>query len=73
MLTETTKLTLSDPHHVAADGNTVAFEYSVEGQVAGQLFATKVTFFYVVQGNKIASHREYIGDITPFLAMAAAK
>lgn len=73
MLTESTKLTISDPHHITADSDTVALEYTVTGQVAGHPFKTKVTFFYVVQGNKIAQHREYIGDIAPFITMLATK
>lgn len=73
MLTETTKLTLSEPHHITADGDTVALEYTVVGQVAGHPFETKVTFFYIVQGNKIGQHREYSGDIAPFITILNAK
>jgi len=47
----------------------VPFEFEVTGTVAGQPFQTTIAQFYQVQGEKIAGHREYIGDIAPFIAM----
>jgi len=42
-------------------------------QAQNQPLSTPVVFVYNVKDNKIGGHREYIGDIAPFLTMASAQ
>ena len=62
------KMSLTNPINLTQEGFVMEFE--VAGTAAGQPFQTTVAQFYQVRGDKIAGHREYLGDIAPFIAMA---
>lgn len=50
------------PISITSNGNTVCYEFRVEGTAAGKPTDTQNTVFFDVRGEKISGFREYFGN-----------
>ncbi len=53
-------------------GNITIFEFNVSGTLNNQPFQTSVAQVYEEKDGKLIGHQEYIGDLAPFMEMAAS-
>lgn len=65
------RLNVSQPLRVTGSGRTVAIEYEIEGTVAGKPFRNRNVNSFDIENGKIIASREYTGDVTPYLELAA--
>lgn len=67
------KVAFSPAHRAALDGDTAVFEFEVEGTVGGGPFKNRIAISFDVRSEKVSGHREYIGDLSPFLTASSAR
>ncbi|MEM1293200.1 MAG: nuclear transport factor 2 family protein [Cyanobacteria bacterium P01_H01_bin.162] len=57
------RLTLHAPQYVLSDGNSVMFEFEVEGNYAGQPYRGHNAIAFAMKGDQVIGFREYFGDL----------
>ena len=61
------RLVYEEPLRISQSGTTVVIEFNDHGTIAGFPYHNRIAASFDVRGDKIASYREYFGDIDPAL------